>query len=110
MTTRDLLVELRRLASSSDSALLHLASRIESEGIDDTPRRFLLVYPTGTAVKIGGDIDGIIKQVSIQAGESVCYEVNWWDGACRCGEWFLPEELTFDPLAKPMRCGFHARR
>jgi len=68
----------------------------------------LRLYPIGTEVEIRGGVVGWISAVCVRAGESVCYEVRWWDHSTLHEHWFDRSEIIGRATSRPMRIGFDA--
>lgn len=53
------------------------------------------IYPVGSRVIFGGDIEGMVTAVTIRSSNlAIVYEIGWWDGReCRSAN-FIPEEIT----------------
>jgi len=62
------------------------------------PKNYIEVFPVGTHVKLGGDIDAVIGAVSIRGLEnSIAYECQWIDDVVKT-QWV--DEIMVKPEEK----------
>lgn len=65
------------------------------------------VLAPGTAVRLPGDLRGVVAEVCIAQRFAVTYLVAWWDGATRRSESLEEFEVEpWDDAADRVRIGF----
>jgi hypothetical protein len=65
----------------------------------------MTVLKSGSRVRIGGDLEGIVLAVTIRRG-AVSYEVAWWDGRTRHTDWLSAAEVALIGPGTACRVGF----
>lgn len=75
---------------------------------EQSVRKPVLVYETGTHVCISPGLDDVIAKVlSVQIrGELVTYEVVWWNGRERIERWIDASEVRHTRSATTRQIGF----
>jgi hypothetical protein len=64
------------------------------------------VYPVGTIIKIGGDIDATIVGINIRQNNNIAYEIAYYDAGIRQEHWVYDLEIKSD--ANKIVLGFKA--